>query len=113
MDKPSPVAFGFEALTASYGQSSKSGSRRQRRWKLAFFRGARAAHGAPGLEVDVVLAVVASAPYTSEQNADVLVEVDKVIPQEDVIIDKNLRGKIKGEEAQFGCPPEYDEDTRG
>ena len=65
-----------------------SGSRRQRRWKLAFFRGALAAHGAPGLEVDVVPAVTASAPFTAEQIADVLVEVDKVIPQEDVIIDR-------------------------
>ena len=56
-------------------------------------------------------AVVASAPYTSKQNAGVLIEVDKVIPQEDIIIDKNLSGKIKGQEAQFRCPPEYDEDT--
>ena len=98
-------------MTASNGQSSMSGSRRQRRWKLAFFRGAQAAHGAPGLEVDVVPAAVASAPYTSEQYADVLVEADKVISQEHIITDKTLSGKIKGEEAQFECPPEYDEDT--
>ena len=64
-----------------------SGSRRQRRWKLAFFRGALAAQGAPGLEVDVVSAVEASAPCTAEQIADVLVEVDKAISQEDATVD--------------------------
>ena len=46
----------------------------------------------------MVPAAVASAPYTSEQYADVLVEADKVISQEDFIIDKTLSGKIKGEE---------------
>ena len=59
----------------------------------------------------MVPAAVASAPYTSEQYADVLVEADKVISQEDIITDKTLSGKIKGEEAQFECPPECDEDT--